>query len=436
MSIENQQSSAGRLLRETQNVQMRRTVGNKRWEDFFPAPEFFRRYPLYAYIIAQLVLVENSQVQVMAVSWSGGRWYLHVNVDYFLGSPKNVQYVAGVLLHEVHHIVLGHVTDPRFLYAAHPALMQLAMEMSANEFITEPLPGKPVLWSDYQRYGIGAGQSTWERYELLCRARRNGAQIVPVDPLDTHLPDGVGPRPLRQAGLGPGSADVSRLIRHADNLARRDGVAGTQVAGKDPGSLLEELESHPDRPPALMDWKAALRMFADFLRGPVYCYHRPNRRFPHQVGYIPGRAYLPRTMDKPNLLVVIDTSASMSTQELNDIAAQLLLLKDLIRMTVVECDAAIQRVYPFNGRLDSVMGRGGTDLRPVFAPEFLSQHPADGIIYFTDGEGPFLEDDPGVPTLWVLTKSDSFPCPWGHKARMNVAGGLKENRWLGGHAMS
>jgi predicted metal-dependent peptidase len=78
----------------------------------------------------------------------------------------------------------------------------------------------------------------------------------------------------------------------------------------------------------------------------------------------------------------------------------------------------IQRVYPFEDTLPNVRGRGGTDLRPVFEPDFLAEHRPDGIVYFSDGFGPYPEEDPGVETLWVLTKWHDFPCPWGQKAIM------------------
>src|SRR3712207_8113548 len=54
--------------------------------------------------------------------------------------------------------------------------------------------------------------------------------------------------------------------------------------------------------------------------------------------------------------------------------------------------------------LRDVAGRGGTDLRPVFEAEFLAEHRPDGVIYFTDGQGPYPQEDPGVKALWVLTK--------------------------------
>lgn len=69
--------------------------------------------------------------------------------------------------------------------------------------------------------------------------------------------------------------------------------------------------------------------------------------------------------------------------------------------------------------------RGGTDLRPVFQSKFLPEHRPDGIIYFTDGCGPCPEQDPGVRTLWILTKPIPFPCTWGEKRnnRVWLAGG-------------
>jgi hypothetical protein len=44
--------------------------------------------------------------------------------------------------------------------------MDLAIEMSANEYIEEPLPD-PITWQPYASLGLRAGQSTLERYERL-----------------------------------------------------------------------------------------------------------------------------------------------------------------------------------------------------------------------------------------------------------------------------
>lgn len=123
-----------------------------------------------------------------------------------------------------------------------------------------------------------------------------------------------------------------------------------------------------------------------------------------------------RRTERPRLLVAIDTSLSMTRAELEEIARQLVVVSERAHLTIAECDAAVQRVYPFAGRLDHVAGRGGTDLRPVFAPEVLGESDIDGVVYFTDGNGPTPHEPPLVPTLWVLTKPDAFVCPWGQRA--------------------
>jgi predicted metal-dependent peptidase len=387
--------------------------------DYVHDPTFVGKYRYYAGVLARLDAVADPFVHVMAVSAHGARFYLHVNVDFFTRPPSNVQYLRGVLLHEVHHIVLGHVSNPKFQKPEHPDLMQLAMEMSANEYIREPLPGQPVLWQDFVRLGVHSGQSTLERYECLVQARCEGRlpRWVAVF-VDDHLPRGVG-RCDAAPPLDPGlHVRVHRLLRDAIEDARKGGASpGGLLWGRDPGRFLEELPDTEVEPERFMNWKAAVHMFVGLVRAPLHTYRRPSRRFPDKVGLIPGRMFFP-SAGKPSVLIAIDTSGSMSGEELAEIAGQLRPLSDLVRITVVECDAAIQRVYPFEGTITEMAGRGGTDLRPVFAADFLREHRPDGVIYFTDGEGPFPPDDPGVKTLWVLSKPWGFACPWGIKAHL------------------
>lgn len=58
------------------------------------------------------------------------------------------------------------------------------------------------------------------------------------------------------------------------------------------------------------------------------------------------------------------------------------------RITVIECDAAVQQSYDYKGKMNpDVKGYGGTDFDPVF--EFITKGPkVDGCIYLTDGFGP------------------------------------------------
>jgi predicted metal-dependent peptidase len=163
-------------------------------------------------------------------------------------------------------------------------------------------------------------------------------------------------------------------------------------------------------------------MFVARERAPVHTYARPNRRFPARVGEVPGRSYTQRVVPRPTLLIAIDTSMSMTRTELDEIARQLRPMSEVARLVIVECDAKIHRVAPFDGTLHTLQGRGGTDLRPVFEPALRKAHRADGIVYFTDGRGPFPDAPPEVPVLFILTKPDDFACPWGVRAAFPRAG--------------
>lgn len=378
-----------------------------RWlRGFVAEPRFLARYPLYAGVLARLRPVLDPSTDIMAVAYHEGRFYLHINADFFAQNPR---YLLGVLLHEVHHIVLGHLTHPKFRDVAYPELMEIALEISANEFIEEPLPGG-ILLRDFERQGLRPHQSTMQRYERLVELHRQDSLKLPAQLrfVDEH----------RRPAHAPGQQSaVQQLIEEA--VADQGETLDTdqRLAGRRPGVLLEQLSPHgPPRRP--VDWRTALRLFTTRQRAPRPSYARPNRRFPGRVGEVPGRLYASREIGRPEILVALDTSGSMSERELDEVGRQLADLSTHARFLVAECDAQIHRVYRFDRRLSSVMGRGGTDLRPIFAPDFLRQHRVQGVVYFTDGVGPWPERPPPLPVLWVLSGDEPFRCPWGQQVRM------------------
>ncbi len=423
------------------------------WLDgFLRDPAFLESYPYYAAILGKLTPVADPSVGRMAVSLHDGRFFLHVNVDSFLTEPH---FLRGVLLHEVHHIALGHLTHPKFTEVEEPELMDLAVEMSANEYIEEALP-PAITCRAYSALGIRPGQSTWDRYEILVRC----LQTTGKRPRPTPGENGSGTvddhRFLARGKAVPGSiAQTAILIERAVGDARAERARKTAatrqarggktksgpfsprdpdedvdaredeeadvprrylVAGRSPARLVEELFDTTRPPEQIMDWRTALALFVARTRSPVHTWSRPSRRFPTRIFEVPGRSWAPRHSDDPRLLVAIDTSLSMTKGELEEIARQLVVLGERAHVTIAECDVSVARIYPFTGKIENVVGRGGTDLRPVFDPSVLGAHDIDGVVYFTDGEGPVSKDPPSVPTLWVLTKPHGFGCAWGQKA--------------------
>ncbi len=403
--------------------------------------DFLQSYPFYAGVLAQLEFVSTDQVPIMGVRWTGASHQLLVHEPFFDQHPR---FRAGVLLHEVHHLVLGHLARRCYFDVQRPDLMQLAMEVSANEYIAEPLPS-PIVWQQYQRQGLAPHQSTMDRYQHLLDyvGSIGGGEFALPAGFDHH---GDGNAPRRADGRGSigiadvlhghalpagAAAELQAILRRASAIGAQASTATRQepaqrvdqalqvrrrferraangLLGREVDAAIEELAPAPG--PGRVDWRRALRAFVG--HEPRADWNRPNRRQPHRLLEVPGRSW---HGSRPELLVAIDSSGSMGSGELALIARELQALAAATRITIVECDDTVQRIYPFAGRLDRVQGRGGTDLRPPFAADLLRRHGRDGIVYFTDGQGPVPSTAPTVPVLWVLTGGEPFACPFGRR---------------------
>ena len=110
------------------------------------------------------------------------------------------------------------------------------------------------------------------------------------------------------------------------------------------------------------------------------------------------------------IVVAIDTSGSVDDHQVAQIFNEIfaILAKRKFRITVIECDSKIQRVYTVNSPVDvklEVAGRGGTWFTPVIDYVSADRYFRDALlIYFTDGYG---EDSIPKPltyrNLWVIT---------------------------------
>lgn len=110
-----------------------------------------------------------------------------------------------------------------------------------------------------------------------------------------------------------------------------------------------------------------------------------------------------------NVIVAIDTSASMSDKTLADIKGVVLGLKPLnVSSTILEFDTQVSAEYGVKQLNNSITGRGGTNLAvPLLWAIENSVSYGTSIFIFTDGHGP-AEVDPvllkGYKVYWMLTK--------------------------------
>jgi len=377
------------------------------------------RYPFHVAVLERFRLTPEPRVGTMGVTVRGHDVLLFYNPEFVLGLPADE--LCGVLLHEVNHVIFGHVlTDPRDF--PDEWARTVAEEITANEHVKEPLPPGGItldLFSD-----LPPLESTAERYERLKKLKKR----VPISPppalVGTEGGDGLHTTDdhgvWQQALEDPDATlEVIRAVlleaamqAGTDSLpdTLQDALQGLGV-GDTPGNGQYRLRG---KRRGHLDWRRLLRRYVGELLEPDASLARPPRRFPELVGIVPGRGRRP---GRPEVMAVIDTSGSITNRLLEMIDGELRRLARSCSVTVVECDAEIHRTYKYR-LLDCVTGRGGTDLRPPLEEPFLREQRADLVIYFTDGEGPAPERAPRVPVIWCLVPRGTRPVPWGRVIQM------------------
>lgn len=402
------------------------------------------KYPFHTHFLARWKMEPTHAVPTMAVTVRGSATHLLYNPDFVVSCSFDE--LAGVVHHEINHLLFEHVFMEPEDFPDEEALV-IAQETSANEWIPEPLPGQPILLAQFP--DLPANEDAATRYGRLARthgrhnpsdrkSRRPGRKTVaPVQdsplsgpsrvsagsicgvPIDDHSvwaearASGQIGRMAIRAGVWEAARNLTRdewmkiapaLQSRIAQLARGDS-AGSSCEGLDNSRV-----GH-------LDWGRLLRRYVGLATEERPLFNRPPRRFPELVGILPGRHRMPY---RARVMAIVDTSGSMCAAVLTMIAAELKQMSCTHAITIVECDAKVQRVYPFRGTMERVCGRGGTDLRPPFDEALLAKVRPDVIICFTDGCGPAPDRPPRVPVIWCLSPGGHRPADWGREITLSA----------------
>ena len=126
-----------------------------------------------------------------------------------------------------------------------------------------------------------------------------------------------------------------------------------------------------------------------------------------------------------NFGCLLDTSGSMSKDDMAFGISQLVGLDDRSEGTVVPVDCSvywdqatkIKKCSAEELSKVKILGRGGTRLGPFFADYEKHIGKCDFLVALTDG---FLSDidyaemkDPGIPVFWIITSGADFNAPFG-----------------------
>ncbi len=168
-----------------------------------------------------------------------------------------------------------------------------------------------------------------------------------------------------------------------------------------------------------LPWRMLLARYMTQVARDDYSYMRPSRR--------EGEMIMPSLRSsQADIVVALDTSGSVNTQELGEFLAEINTLKAQLRasITLHACDTALAEGGPWvfepweEFKLPREFhGGGGTDFRPVFDWVERQGRSPDLLLYFTDAKGDFPRAEPSYPVIWLV--KGKMPVPWGQRIQLN-----------------
>ncbi len=168
-----------------------------------------------------------------------------------------------------------------------------------------------------------------------------------------------------------------------------------------------------------LPWRALLARYMMNAARDDYSFQRTSRR--------EGEALMPRLYSQNvNVIVLLDTSGSVTQDELREFLTEIDALKAQVRAEVMlhACDDKLSAGGPWRYAMwesmhlpDAIAGGGGTDFRPPFEWVAREHLAPDLLIYFTDAEGCFPEREPAYPVVWLV--KGKAETPFGTRIQLN-----------------
>ena len=372
----------------------------------------------------------------------------------------NIQQTVGLIVHEVLHPLLGHLTRLANQFATDPHLTNIGADYEINNFVTIynedaafPIVLPPDAYVDVEKYGTLAA-------EVIIRKLYEDNPLPPPPPPppptdpegDQDGPEGDqdGPegdkegdkeggrdgREGNKEGKGSGNGQPQRQpyssgeFEPAKTPAKAKEISDkwkeilsstiqtAKLRGKGGGKFIQKLEELLEPP---LDLEALLDKYTTEFCLSDESIRADKRYLAYHDICITGM----EDEQHGTLVFVKDTSGSINDDILKSVVSIVQGASTKLRprrLIVIDVDAEVQHVEEFGPNDDipaEAKGRGGTDFRPAF--DFIENNLEEArvIIYFTDGYGDFPEEEPSIPTLWVTYGLEDDGFPFGQVVNMN-----------------
>ena len=229
------------------------------------------------------------------------------------------------------------------------------------------------------------------------------------------------PQPKNQPQAGaPQPPPLSENERESLSVQWQQRMAGAAQQAIQAGKMgdgMARLVDHMLQP--RLPWRMLLARYLTATARDDYSFQRPSRR--------EGSAILPSLRgSQVDLLVVVDSSGSISDTEIAEFVSEIDAIKGQMRakITLLACDDKLADNAPWIYEPwdafevpEDIEGGGGTSFLPPF--DYVAQmgKQPDLMLYFTDADGEFPAREAPFPVIWLI--KGKKPVPWGTRIQLN-----------------
>lgn len=301
----------------------------------------------------------DNTIHTACVKRNGINVELAINKDYW--EKIGDDYALNMLVHEVNHIVHKHLWMMEDF--ENKKRFNVASDLMVNQYLEKVHPD----WLDIKQFGFQENMGTRWYYENLPEHTEDN-----FDSFDDHSWEDFE---------NMSSAEKQLVDNQIDYISKNAAEEIMKAHGDLPGHLKEYFDNLFQKRKCVFNWKAYFkRVVGNSIKSYIKTTrYKPSRRFKGQAGNI--------LKFNPKILVAIDTSGSISKEELTEFFSELeYLYKTGIYIEVVEFDTRIQKQFIYRGqKMDiEIVGRGGTDMSDVYT--MYTQHSEfSTLVVFTDG---------------------------------------------------
>ena len=349
--------------------------------------------PYYGLFLIGLNKQIRKDIPTAGVSKNGIGVQLSINPGFF--TDLNEKQRIGLLKHELLHVSFGHITM-RDRFSNHK-LFNIAADLEINQYIAaDQLPEGGLTLDMFPELNLPEKAGTTKYYELLEQEQKSGNCPSLDSLLDQMDGDSQYCRGTWKEFEDLTEAEQKLVEKQVQHQMKETAEQTEKRRGNIPGELADLISRLRHIEPPKFDWKGYLRRFVG--NSSVSYTKKLRRKYNKRYVDNPGL----KIKFKNNILVGVDTSGSVSNDELKEFMNELVHMhKTGHKITVAQCDTQLNSVEEFNPRKDwEIKGRGGTSFQPVIDHFNERKGKYTALIYLTDGEAYTPEKCPHN-TLWV-----------------------------------